>query len=104
MGRTKKVLADTISEELDLPLAIGRQFIQRVLDLISDDIVYTGRVELREFGTFITAWMPAHTTTHPATGKPVTIPKRKLVRFRASEQLKGRINPRKRRTARRRTV
>jgi nucleoid DNA-binding protein len=93
MGRTKKVIADTISKELDLPLATGRQFLQRVLDLITDDIVYTGRIELRDFGVFTTAVIPAHTTTHPSTGKPVKIPRRKLARFRASARLKKRLNP-----------
>ena len=93
MGKTKKVIADTISKELDLPLATGRQFLQRVLDLICDDIVYTGRIELRDFGVFTTAVIAAHTTTHPGTGKPVKIPRRKLVRFRASAKLKKRLNP-----------
>jgi len=98
MGRTKKVIADTISKELDLPLATGRQFLQRVLDLVSDDIVYTGRVELRDFGVFTTAVIPVHTTIHPSTGKPVKIPKRKLARFRASARLKKRLNPVRRST------
>jgi DNA-binding protein HU-beta len=95
MGKTKKVIADIISEELKLPLHTGRQFIQRVLDLISDDIVYTGRIELRDFGAFVTAIVPAHTTTHPGTGQPVHIPARKLVRFRASAKLRDRMNPEK---------
>lgn len=98
MGRTKKVIADTISKELDLPLTTGRQFLQRVLDLISDDIVYTGRIELRDFGVFTTAVIPAHTTIHPATGKPVKIPKKKIVRIRASAKLKKRLNPVRRST------
>jgi nucleoid DNA-binding protein len=95
MGKTKKVIADTISEELRLPLRTGRKFLQRVLDIISDDIVNTGRSELREFGAFVTAIIPAHTTIHPGTGKPVQIPARKLVRFRASARLRHRMNPEK---------
>lgn len=93
MGRTKKVIADTISKELDLPLVTGRKFLQRVLDLISDDIVYTGRIELREFGVFTTATVPAHTTTHPVTGAPVQVRERKRARFRESAKLKSRLNP-----------
>lgn len=100
MGRTQQVIADTVSKELDLSQRVGRRFLQRVLDLVIDDIVYTGRIELRGLGVFVTVIRPGYTTIHPITGKPIHIPKKKIIRFRTSLSLRRRLNPTKPKPAR----
>lgn len=92
MGRTEKQLADTISKELKLPIATGRTFIQRLLELVREDLHTTGRSELRGLGTFAVQDRPARDSFHPKTGKPVHIPGSKAVRYRTSKELKELLN------------
>lgn len=93
MGRTQKQLADAIARELDIPIRAGRKFVARFIDLVAEDLVTTGRVELRGLGTFATIVRPARKTTHPKTGKRIRIGASNSVRYRTSVQLKRLLNP-----------
>lgn len=93
MGRNQKQLADQISKEMDLTIRQGRHFVTRLLELIQEDLVGTGRCELRGFGTFATFMRPARDSVHPVTGEPVHIEARKSVRYRTSKELKEKLNP-----------
>lgn len=95
MGRTQRVIADTVAQELNIPLRLGRRFLQRVIDIIADDIVYTGKVEIRGLGVFAITKRPAHKTKIPGTDNPVTIPEKKIAEFRASAAIRRRLNPSK---------
>ncbi|MDQ7827309.1 MAG: HU family DNA-binding protein [Candidatus Eremiobacteraeota bacterium] len=94
MGRTQTVLADTVSKELNIPLKYGRAFIDRFLALVADDIVYTGEVKLRGLGTFRVVTRAPLSTTHPQTGAPVHIPRKKVLKLRTSVVIRRRLNPR----------
>jgi nucleoid DNA-binding protein len=93
MGHTQNAIADLISEELELPFRQGRRFLQRVLAIIADDIVYTGKIMIRGLGAFYVTLRPPIHTTHPGTGAPVLIPQKKILRFRTSSSIKKRLNP-----------
>lgn len=92
MGRTEKQLADAISKELKLTIATGRGFVQRMLEMIREDLHTTGRSELRGLGTFAVQDRPARDSFHPKTGKPIHIPGSKAVRYRTSKELKELLN------------
>lgn len=92
MGRNQHVLADTISAELEIPLRKGRKFLQRLLDLVADDLVYTARSELRGLGTFQAHIRPGRIIKHPKTGEPIQVPPKKTIRFRTSRALLQRLN------------
>ena len=92
MGRHLRIMADTASKQLDIPLRTGREILELVLGMIEDDLVYTQRLEIRGLGTFAVHKRPARKIKHPKTGKPITIPARKAVRYRASLALKKRLN------------
>jgi DNA-binding protein HU-beta len=94
VGRTQRVLADTLSDELGLPRATGRRFLERLLEMVADDLVYTGRIELRGLGTFAAYDRPARQVPHPRTGEPVQVPATRAVRYRTSASLLRRLNPR----------
>jgi integration host factor subunit beta len=94
MGRTQKMLADTVSRELEIPIRTGRRFLQRILDLVADDLVYTQRVELRGLGTFAVHDRPPRRTRHPKTGEPITIPGGKTVRYRTAAAIRRRLRSR----------
>jgi integration host factor subunit beta len=93
MGRAVRVIVDHLAKELNLPLRTGRKFIERFLEEIEHDLVYTGRSEIRGLGIFATEDRPAHKTRHPKTGEPVEIPDRKTVRYRSSIALRRKLNP-----------
>lgn len=95
MGHTKRTIADIVSKELGLPLRLGRKFLDRAFDIIIDDIVYTSRIELRGLGSFTVTTVPPHNITHPITGNPIYIPKKKIVRFKTSITLRRRLNPKR---------
>lgn len=95
MGRHIHVITDQLAEELELPQRTCRRLVQRLLEEIQNDIVYTGRLEFRGLGVFAVAHRKEHTTVHPKTGKPVTIPARKTIRYRSAKALRERLNPKK---------
>lgn len=87
------MLADTISKELGIKKPLGRKFLQKVLETISDDIVYTGRMELNGIGTFLVTQRPGQTINHPETGQEINVPKKKILTFRSSAVIRRRLNP-----------
>ena len=93
MGRTQKELADTISKEMKLSIRQGREFVQRFLDLVTEDLATTERSELRGLGTFAVFVRPARPGVHPVTGEHFTIRERRSIRFRTSKELKEKLNP-----------
>lgn len=93
MGHLKRAMADTISDELGISKTIGRQFLNKVLDMIADDIVYTGEAKFKSFGKFHTTTRPPQTIKHPITGKTIHVPEKNIVQFKTSEVIKRRLNP-----------
>ncbi len=93
MGHTQNVLADKISKELGLSKQTGRKFLQKVLKTVSDDIVYTGHMELNGIGTFSITERSSQTINHPETGQPINVPPKKILTFRSSTVIRRRLNP-----------
>ena len=91
-GRTEKELADFISKRLNLTVRTGRKFLEMLLSLIREDLGKVGRSELRGLGTFTVHDRPGRDTIHPKTKKPVHIPDRKAIRYRAAKAVKDLIN------------
>lgn len=93
MGRTQQELADALAAELGLSLRTSRRYLHRLLELVADDLVETGRVELRGLGIFAVHVRPRRRTTHPGTGKPIVIPEKRAIRYRSSVTLRRQLNP-----------
>ena len=91
MGRYQRVIADTVAKELELPLRTGRKFLERVIELVADDLVNTGRIELRGLGTFRLQLRKGRQTVHPVTRNPVVIADKKMVVYRSSLALRRRL-------------
>lgn len=93
MGRTQQQLADSLADELGLTKRTARTFVQRLVELVADDLVNTERIELRGLGIFAVHTIPERQIVHPGTGQPITIPARSAVRYRSSASLRRRLNP-----------
>lgn len=74
------------NEGLDLS-DMGKELFQRMLE----ELLENGRVEAEGFGTFRVAIMPPRKVANFGKGD-VTIPSRKVIRFKASEYAKSKIN------------
>lgn len=92
MGRRQKELADAASRILNVPIETGRLFLQHVMSMVADDIVKSGRIELRGLGTFTVKARAPRKVTHPKTGKKVRIPEKRTVLYRSSVALRRRLN------------
>lgn len=86
-------MSDKISKELGISRQKGREFLRKVLQMISDDIVHTGRLELKGIGVFEIDKNPPQTIKHPETGEIIHIPEKKILRFRSSKTIRNRLNP-----------
>ena len=93
MGRTQHQLAHAVSQEFGLTARAGRRLVRRLVQMVADDLVATGRIELRGLGTFSVHHRAAKETAHPQTSEPLTIPARRSVQYRASRALRRRLNP-----------
>jgi len=66
---------------------MGKELFQRMLEELEEN----GRVEAEGFGTFRVATMPPRKVANFGKGD-VTIPAIKVIRFKASDHAKGKIN------------
>lgn len=93
MGRSQKEMATILGEEFDLTWREGLRLLRRFVELIEEDVVETGRCDLRGVGVLGTFERPERWVKHPKTGQKIRIPKTVGVRFRASKKLRDRLNP-----------
>lgn len=92
MGRSQKEFAAILGEEFGLTWREGLRLLRRFVELIEEDVVETGRCDLRGVGVLASFERPERWVKHPTTGKKIRIPERVGVRFRASKSLRDRLN------------
>ena len=93
MGRTRRQLAQELSTELGISEALALQILRRIFEKLATDLVESGRIELRGFGTFTAVKRPAQTLRSPKTGQPVPVPEYRSIIFRAGASLRKRLGP-----------
>lgn len=91
MGRTRRQLAAELAVELGISEALALRVIRRLFEKLTSDLVESGRVELRGFGSFRTITRPAQKLRSPKTGLPVQVPAYRSVQFRAAQELRHRL-------------
>jgi integration host factor subunit beta len=63
-----------------------------IFDLMADELVKEGRVEIRGFGSFSVRYRKARTARNPKTGEPVDVPAKKIPFFTVGKELKARVD------------
>lgn len=91
--RTQKQIIDAISKDFRLPIRKGRAIYARLIEEFTLELIHSNRIEMAGLGVFAVDIRPEHTTVHPSTGQPVTIPTKKTVRYRSARPLRRRLNP-----------
>lgn len=89
MSMTKREMAITIAEKLDLTQAQVSDAIQMTLDMIAKELADGNKVELRNFGVFEVRTRKARVGRNPnQPDVDILIPECKIIKFRAGKILK----------------
>ena len=92
---TRADLAEAIYEEVGLSRNESSEFVESILEIVSDALVDDEHVKISGFGSFYIKEKSERIGRNPKTGVEVPITSRKVLVFRASHVLKDRINKNK---------
>lgn len=88
---TKKDIAKTISDIMDMPQQQASEILQAALDTIVDHLATTGQLELRNFGVFKLKTMPPRKLKNPQNGLSVDLPERIKIVFKPGKLMEERV-------------
>jgi len=86
-------MARAVAHELGITVSLAREVIDLFLDEIASELIRSGRVEFRGFGSFTVEDRKAKRVRHPGTGRLIQIPARREVEFRGGKSLKALLSP-----------
>ena len=89
---TQRQMINRIAGATGLPKVRVGQVVAMLLEQLGDTLAQTGRLQLRDFGSFRTVELGARVGRNPRTGRPVRIRASRHVRFRAGKGLREKIN------------
>ncbi len=90
---TKRDLVIRVAEETGLPQWRVGQVVQKMLDNIIEAVYTEKKVEFRRFGIFDVRERKARIGRNPKNpNEEITIPSRKVVRFRAGKEFQEKVN------------
>jgi integration host factor subunit beta len=90
---TKAELVELISNETGVSKKDTGIIVNLILDNIGRALVGSDKVELRGFGSFKVKSRRSRQARNPRTGDAVAVPSKKVPYFKASNELKDRLNP-----------
>jgi integration host factor beta subunit len=89
---TKAELVETIASQTGVSKKDTGLVVNLILENIGRALVSEDKVELRGFGSFKIKNRRARTARNPRTGAAVMVPAKKVPYFKASNELKSRLN------------
>jgi DNA-binding protein HU-beta len=84
----KQDLINKIAKDVDISKANASAAVESLIDGITRSLKKGQSITFVGFGTFKTSQRKARTARNPQTGDPISIPKRRVVRFTAGKALK----------------
>jgi integration host factor subunit alpha len=88
---TRADLADAINRVVGLSRADAGRMVESIIDHMSDALAKGDQVKLTGFGTFLLRDKNERVGRNPKTGVEVPITPRRVLSFRASQQVRDRI-------------
>lgn len=88
---TKAELIAGIAAKADINKTSAERALNAILDAMQETLAAEGKMTLTGFGTLEVTTRPERTGRNPRTGKALTIPAAKVVKFRAGKVLKNSI-------------
>jgi integration host factor subunit alpha len=89
---TRLQLTEAVHNEIGLSRYESSKFVEQVLELISSALIQNEQVKISKFGTFSTRNKVARVGRNPKTGIEAEISERRVITFRASNNMKQSIN------------
>lgn len=83
----KGQLIDAIANDADLTKADAKKALDATINAVANSLKSGDRVALVGFGSFSVSERSARTGRNPQTGKEITIPAKKVVKFKAGSEL-----------------
>ena len=90
---TKAELVELIAGDTGISKKDTGIIVNLILDNIGRALVSSDKVELRGFGSFKVKQRRSRLARNPRTGESVGVPAKKVPYFKASNELKARLNP-----------
>ncbi len=88
----KAQLIDAIAGDSGLTKADAKKALDAFLKVTGDALKQGDRVTLVGFGSFGVSERSARTGRNPQTGKEITIPSKKVIKFKAGSELTDSVN------------
>jgi integration host factor subunit alpha len=92
MALTKKDIVDQVQEQLGFPQNKSFDIIESLLELIKSSLEAGNDVLVSGFGKFCVKDKAERKGRNPATGEDAILPARRVVTFKCSGNLRGKIN------------
>ncbi len=89
----KRELVAAIAAEVDLDHDQVRAVLDSAFRHIADTLVDHGRFEIRSLGVFNVQLQKERQLFVPKTGQTITLPARRMIKFKEVEALRHRLNP-----------
>ena len=87
----KKALVEVVAEKLEMTKKDATVAVDTVFEEITKTLADGGKVDLSGFGKFEVAERPARMGINPATKQQITIPAKKVVKFKAGAELADKV-------------
>lgn len=88
---TRADLAEAIEREIGISRKDARGLVDQILDNMSDALAKGENVKIKNFGTFVIRDKSSRMGRNPKTLEPVEITPRRVLTFRASNQIRDKI-------------
>lgn len=88
---TRMDLTDAVVREVGFSRKDSAKFVESLLEIIADALVSGETVKISSFGTFSLRDKKQRTGRNPKTGEEVPILPRRVLTFRPSHLMKGRV-------------
>ncbi|MCD6578004.1 integration host factor subunit beta [bacterium] len=86
---TKNDIVELVARELNVTNVQGKIIVNIIVNELQKSLVKGKRIQIRGLGSFIVKKREKMNRRHPGTGKIITIPKQKVVRFIPGKNLKN---------------
>lgn len=88
---SKKHVIQAIATQCNTSLAEGERALEAVLAGMKAALEEHGEIRITGFGNFIVKERAARDNHHPQTGEPMVIPTKRVLKFKASPVLEGKL-------------
>ena len=90
MNKSELILA--LSERSGISLELARIVVETTIDLMKQQLLEGGRIEIRGFGSFEMREYKAYTGRNPKTGESVSVKPKRTPFFKCGQDLKDILN------------